>query len=159
MSEVTEEIKPAEEVKPSKKKHGLEAMDDHELLLDLAREQRRTSRYTKMIGASCIGICAAVCISLAIVVPQVLKTLSNVNKTVTSAYTVAENASAMIESAQESLDGIDTMIENVDTVVVENTQSVTEALNKINEVDFETLNKSIQDLHSVVEPLAQMFAH
>jgi len=159
MADEVNEVKKDIEEKPDKKKRGLEGMDDHELLLDLAKEQRRTSRYTKLIGVSCVGICVAVCISLAVIVPKVLSTLSNVNKTVDSAYTVEENASNMIVSAQESLDGIDVMIENVDSVVVDNTESVTEALAKLNDVDFDTLNQSIQDLHSVIEPLAKMFSH
>ncbi|MCR4689510.1 MAG: hypothetical protein K5745_08185 [Saccharofermentans sp.] len=153
---MAEEIKEVEEKAP-KAKSGVDAMSDHELLVDLVKEQRLTSKYTRIIGASCVGICLAVGISLVILVPKLVNTLNNINKTVTSAYTVAENASAMIASAQDSLEGIDTMIENVDNVVVDNTQAVTDALTNLNEIDFDTLNQSINDLHSVVEPLAKMF--
>ena len=49
------------------------------------------------------------------------------------------------------------MTENVNGVVTDNTQAVSDALEEINSIDIEQLNQAINDLSSVVRPLAQLF--
>ena len=49
------------------------------------------------------------------------------------------------------------MVENVDKLVVTSQDGVTQALEKINTMDIEALNKAIANLSAVVEPMAKFF--
>ena len=61
---------------------------------------------------------------------------------------IADDMDALIAQA-----GI--LIENSNEMVENNTDAITETVNKLNNVDFEALNKAIHDLSAVIEPLAR----
>lgn len=46
------------------------------------------------------------------------------------------------------------MVENINGLVTTSQSGVEEALGKINEIDFKTLNQAVEDLSKVVKPLA-----
>jgi len=48
-------------------------------------------------------------------------------------------------------------VDNVDSLVTTSQQSVRQITDKLNAIDFETLNLAIEDLADVVEPLAKFF--
>ena len=58
------------------------------------------------------------------------------------------------ELAQADLAG---MVENVDTLATTSQSAVEHATEKLDTIDLETLNKAIEDLADVVEPLAKFF--
>ena len=58
------------------------------------------------------------------------------------------------ELAQADLAG---MVENVDTLATTSQSAVEHATEKLDTIDLDTLNKAIQDLADVVEPLARFF--
>ena len=58
------------------------------------------------------------------------------------------------ELAQADLAG---MVENVDTLATTSQSAVEHASEKLDTIDLETLNKAIEDLADVVEPLAKFF--
>ena len=58
------------------------------------------------------------------------------------------------ELAQADLDD---MLGNVNHLVVTSEETVNDAMKKIENIDIDTLNKAIQDLSDVVEPLAKFF--
>ena len=58
------------------------------------------------------------------------------------------------ELAQADLAG---MVENVDTLATTSQNAVEHATEKLDTIDLDTLNKAIQDLADVVEPLARFF--
>ena len=89
-------------------------------------------------------------IALSVFVPLAANTLEKVNTTLTEAENVAV-------SAQESLDEIDEMVNNFNGVIVDNTDSVNDALKKVGEIDVQSLNKSIEELASILDPLARLF--
>ena len=49
-------------------------------------------------------------------------------------------------------------MEEVNGLVQTSQASLEQTMEKINSVDFETLNNAIQDLSKVVQPLAKLFA-
>jgi hypothetical protein len=49
------------------------------------------------------------------------------------------------------------MLNNVDSLVVSSEENMAVALEKVNEIDIESLNKAIKDLQAVVSPLAKLF--
>ena len=48
------------------------------------------------------------------------------------------------------------MVANVDTLVVSGQQSLEQSMDKLNSIDFDTLNQAIQDLSNVIQPLARL---
>lgn len=49
------------------------------------------------------------------------------------------------------------MVENVDELTASSQKNIKEAVEKLNSIDFDTLNKAIENLAAVVEPLAKFF--
>ena len=64
-----------------------------------------------------------------------------------------------MEQAGTSLEGIDQMVRDVDQLVTENTEAVSDAMDNFNSVDFDRLNDAIDDLASIIEPLANLLGH
>ena len=124
-----------------------DSLSEKQLLEEILKTQKRTLLGTRIVAAAVVIMCAAVCISLGILVPKVTKTLDDVNAAI-------ERTESLVESAEKSLSEIDGMITNVNTLVVDNTESLEEAVNNLNSINFDELNQAIQDLGDVVEPLA-----
>lgn len=137
----------------------LQEMNDHELLLELVKSQKEDSRGQKITAIATVAMFAAVLIALVILVPKVIVTLNSIQDMVKQTQVAVEQTQTFVKSANESLNGIDEMIANVDTLVTENTQNVADAMENFNSVDFERLNQAIDDLASIIEPLARLLGH
>ncbi|MCQ2505301.1 MAG: hypothetical protein MJ103_08710 [Saccharofermentans sp.] len=137
----------------------LQEMNDHELLLELVKSQKEDSRGQKITAIATVAMFAAVLIALVILVPKVIVTLNSIQDMVKQTQVAVEQTQTFVQSANESLNGIDEMIANVDTLVTENTQNVADAMENFNSVDFERLNQAIDDLASIIEPLARLLGH
>ena len=48
------------------------------------------------------------------------------------------------------------MVDNVDSLVITGQQSLQQTMDKLNTIDFDALNQAIDDLSSVIEPLAKL---
>ena len=48
------------------------------------------------------------------------------------------------------------MVENVETLVTTAQESLEQTMGKLNAIDFQTLNKAIEDLSNVVEPMSKL---
>jgi len=48
------------------------------------------------------------------------------------------------------------MVEDVDTLVTTAQSSLEQTMGKLNSIDFNTLNKAIEDLSKVVEPMSKL---
>lgn len=127
-----------------------ESMSDTELLIEIARQQRKEAKSGRISAIAMICLVVAFVIALSVFVPLAANTLEKVNTTLTEAENVAV-------SAQESLDEIDEMVNNFNGVIVDNTDSVNDALKKVGEIDVQSLNKSIEELASILDPLARLF--
>ena len=60
--------------------------------------------------------------------------------------------SAELEAAE-----LGELVRDVDALVVTGEQSVEETMKKLGAIDFETLNRAIENLADVIEPLAKFF--
>ena len=61
-----------------------------------------------------------------------------------------DNLSGMVEN-------VDALVANVDGLVSTSQAGVEQTMEKLNGIDFEALNKAIQDLSDVIEPIANFF--
>ena len=125
--------------------------DLQELLERLDQSNRQQAKYARW---QCIfSVAAAVCcVGLFVLVyhlmPEV-RSLSNQMETVLT----------NLELVTDQLAGMDlgSMVRNVDDLVVTTQEGVEQTMNRLNSIDFETLNQAIKNLSDVVQPLAKFF--
>ena len=70
----------------------------------------------------------------------------------------AETVLSNLEAVSNELASVDlaSMVEDVETLVSDSQAGLTEAMNKLNAIDIDTLNKAIDSLADVIEPLAKI---
>ena len=112
---------------------AFEQMDSRELLAQISRYQKRAAIHARLNTVVSVLVAAVLLITLLVALPR---------------------AVTVLDHMEQSLQEIDTFVESADRVVAENSGAVTEALGKLNGVDFDTLNEAIGDLSDAVKPLA-----
>lgn len=112
--------------------------------------------YLRTVTIAAVIVCVAVCIAFGLLVPRAsralrhaVETLSSVDELVVTADVALANANKALAAANEAADA-------ANRLVTDNAAAVTEAMEKINALDFESLNNAIRDLESIVEPLAKL---
>jgi len=122
-----------------------------ELLERLDESNRQQAKYAKW---QCIlSVVAAACVIGLFCLVWTL--MPQVRDLTDQMETVLTN----LEIVTDQLAGMDlgSMVQNVDALVDTSQAGVEQAIDKINAIDFVTLNRAIEDLADVVEPLARFF--
>ena len=129
-----------------------------ELIIRMESNSRKQLTYARL---QCVfSVVAAICcIALLVVGVMVLPKVQNVAQ---QAEVVLSNLESVTsELAEVDFTGmighIDDLVTNVDGLVSSSQQGVENALLKINQIDFDRLNKAIKDLSDVIEPIADFF--
>ena len=130
-------------------------MDQNQEMLELLRKIERSGRQKNvtnlllclfMLAAavSCVTLCVMVCRLL----PQVNALLGQMETVMTDLEQTVRRLSAL---------DLESMVANANSLAVVAQESLQQTMEKLNTVDFETLNKAIEDLSKVIEPLAKFF--
>lgn len=127
----------------------LENMTDTELLIEIAKGQRKEARSGRIAAIATVALALAFMITLSVFIPTAVSTLNKINTTLEEAENVAV-------AAQDSLGEIDEMVGNFNNVIVDNTDSVNKALSQVSEIDVDSLNRSIKELADILDPLARL---
>jgi len=129
----------------------MEDLAVRELIQEIQNENQSEQGYLRkqlnMMRVLMVGMAAVVCllvVTLVVLVPEILNTLANANQALTEIKVVAQNANEVFGSVQ--------------VLVEQSGQGVTEAIEKMNAIDIESLNQSIEDLGTVVSPLSDFFS-
>lgn len=120
-------------------------------LLDDIREQNEIERtylkkqlnMMKALMFAMAGIFFMLLIAVAVLVPKVTTTL--------------DNANVALEQISYTAEQMDDVLISVETLLEDSSEGVSQALENMNSIDFEKLNKSIDDFNSVVSPLSSFF--
>ena len=113
------------------------------------KENRSLLRCARVgVGLLAALLALACAVSLA-VVPPALRALSHAEETLSGVDSLVETADAALTAASSAA-------ETANKLVADNADAVGEAMEKFNSVDFVTLNKAINDLADIVEPLARV---
>lgn len=128
-----------------------------ELLTQLVKNSEKQLFYARIRTLATLIIAGGLLICMIVLAPEVLKTISQANAIMVQASETITLADTAIESITEMSASITEMGENMDTFISENAESVSQVMKKMEEVDFERLNKAIKDLGDVIEPLAKFF--
>lgn len=106
--------------------------------LGVMKKQLRMSRIT----AGIIGIAAAALIaSAAIVTPQ--------------AFQAFRRANALLEELDST--SLTEMIQSIDGLAKSSQEDMGQAMDKLNQLDLDGLNRAIQNLENTTRPLAELF--
>ncbi len=132
-------------------------MDNTQILQQLAESSRKQVRFARI---QCIFtiVAAAACLlllfSVSRVIPQVQALADQISSLSTQAETVLANLETVTqELAQADIGG---MVSSVDSLAQTSQGGIQQALEKVNAINIESLNKAIEDLAKVVSPLANL---
>lgn len=122
-----------------------------ELLERIEKANRKQVFYARLQFA-CTIVAALCCALLLFAGIQILPELQ---ATAAQAETVLGNLEAVTaELANADIGG---MVADVDALVSTSQVGVEQAMDKINDIDFDSLNDAIKDLSDVIEPIAKFF--
>ena len=128
----------------------MEDRNRDQILNELIENQRKLVRQARLTSAVNLIIGLVLIAALVTVIPRVRHvetSLSEIDQLVEDAGVLIGNTNTMVEDAS-------VLIENTNTMVTDNTDAVSEAVQKLNDVDFDTLNDAIENLNTAIEPLA-----
>lgn len=128
-------------------------MEDNNIktLIDDIREQNEVERtylkkqlnMMKALMFAMTGIFLMLLIAVAVLVPRIATTL--------------DNANVALEQISYTAEQMDDVLISVEALVEDSSEGVNKALENMNSIDFEKLNRSIDDFNSVVSPLSSFF--
>ena len=130
-------------------------MEHNQEMLELLRKIEKSNRQknvTNVILSVFMLAAAASCIFIGLMIfrlmPQVHGLLTRMDTVMTDLEQTARSLAAL---------DLETMADNVNSLAVYAQESLHQTMEKLNTIDFETLNKAIEDLAKVIEPLANFF--
>ena len=136
-----------------------------EMLKLMERMEANSRKQSRLALVQCVfSVIAAVCCILLLVtalgfVPQVQLIADQAQSLTTQTLaTQAQDVLTDLQTVTDELTQVDLagMVTNVDTLVTSSQSAVTQATEKLEAIDIETLNDAIADLSSVVGPLADL---
>lgn len=138
-------------------KSNLENMSEKEILIELLKEQRGETRARKIIAGIMIAIFVLIAAALIYIVPKAVAVVNEVQAATAKLTDVVGTVESKVDMIDSTIKDIDGMVKNVDNLVVSNTENLSEAVEKLNSIEFDTLNKAINDFAATVQPVANFF--
>lgn len=142
-------------------------MERNEELISVLKELREENaaqrrllekqcRITRRLSILLVCLVAAVAVFLFTLLPKITSTLDELNVVVENTQEITDELKAAdIEGTIRSLS--DTL-NSVNGLVTDSSESLSITLKKMEAMDIDTLNKAINDLYHVVDPLASLFS-
>ena len=142
-----------------------------ELLVKLEKSSRQQALIMKILCALCAAVlvCSLVMtVAVTGVARQLMEVVMPLQNVASQVQEVASQVYDMTGQAETIMDNMETvtqaladadlgtMVENVNTLAAESQSVVSDAMEKLDTIDIDTLNKAIKDLSDVVEPLAKV---
>ena len=138
--------------------------DTKALLMRLEKHSRQQALFTKVL---CI-LCAAVLVCALVLTVAIAGVTMELKQTIQPLQQVAGQVEDMAGQAQTVMGNLNTVtqaladadlssiVDNMSTLTVESQAAVADAMEKLDTIDIDTLNKAIADLAEIVEPLAKV---
>ena len=124
-------------------------MDEKGLMTSLEQTGKKQSGLLRILVIVNVIMAAVIVTAFVLLVPKTLSMFGALQEAVTELQELSS-------SAQESMDGINEIVGEANTIMNDNAAGMQQALENFNSVDFETLNKAINNLSDAVEPLANL---
>ena len=130
---------------------------ENSLLEELVNNSQKQLFYERVRTVAALVIAVSIVMGIVLVVPKALVTVQKANDIMEQASETIILANAAIESVTSMSESITTMGDNMDNFITDNSETMTEVMEKIEGIDFEGRNSAMKDLGDVVEPLANFF--
>lgn len=119
-------------------------------------------RTTRTLGLLLVCLIVVVGTFLFIMLPKVTATLKGFDTTLNELNVVVENTQIITEELKTAdiegtIHSLSNTLNSVNGLVEDSADSLTTSLKKLEDLDINTLNKAIQDLYKVVNPLSSLF--
>lgn len=131
-------------------------MDQNQEMLELLRRIEKSNRQKAVTNVLvCLFMlaaavsCIAICMMLGQLIPRINQIIGQMQGVLAGLQQTGDQLAQM---------DLETMASNVDSLAVYAQQSLQQTMEKLNTIDFETLNRAIADLAQVIEPLAKFVA-
>ena len=136
-------------------------MEENKETLELLRKIERSSRMQTYSGYVRTGLMLVCAVCMAVLVVMVFRLMPQINEILAQAQHAFNQVGTVLDyleqtSYQLSQVDLQGMVSNVDGLVTTGQQSLEASMEKLNGVDFEALNKAIQDLSAVTQSLANV---
>ncbi len=115
----------------------------------MENDQRKILCWMRIGVLLLAALFATVCVAAFRLVPPALHALSHAEETLS-------DIDGLVSTADAALTAANAAASTANKVVADNADAVSDAMEKINSVDFDTLNRAINDLADIVEPLARV---
>ena len=125
-----------------------------ELLRQILEADRKEVKYAKRASIFAFGLFVILLVAAVVIVPKVIETLTNIDTIVIQAGSTIEEAGTALDNINEMSGSITQTSENMNPMLTDNSESLTDAVEKMNNIDFEGLNQAISDLQDAVGPFA-----
>ena len=136
-------------------------MEENKETLELLRKIEKNSRmqtYSGYVRTLLVLVCAVCMVVLTSAVLKLLPQIQEILLQAREAIHQVETVLDYLEKTSYQLSQVDYagMVDGVGSLVTIGQESLETTMEKLNGVDFETLNKAIQDLAAVTESLAKV---
>jgi hypothetical protein len=117
---------------------------------EMLRVDKKHLFWQRLSAFAMMAMFLTVFVAALMLIPQVIATLNTVNR-------VAVEVEEAIVDVNTMVDEMTVASTNLNKLVDENAEGLTEAVTNLSNVDFEGLNKAIQDLQDAIGPMATLF--
>ena len=136
-------------------------MEENKETLELLRKIERSSRiqiYSGYVRTGLMLVCAVCMAALVVMVFRLMPQINEILAQAQHAFNKVGTVLDYLEQTSYQLSQVDLqgMVSNVDGLVTTGQQSMETTMEKLNSIDFDALNKAIQDLSAVTQSLANV---
>ena len=136
-------------------------MEENNETVELLKRIERLNRHQVWSGYIRAGLMLVCVVCMVALVVMVSRLMPQINEILGQAKIAMGQIQTVLGDLQQTtgpLAQVDYagMVDNVDNLVTTGQQSLAQMMEKVNSMDFETLNQAIEDLAAVIEPLAKM---
>ena len=151
-------------------------MEQNKQMLELLEKIEKTNRHQLLFTQIFCGLALVAAIFCIITLVQVNRLLPQLEIVVTQMQTVlgdmeqvadqltqldmqsiVSNVASLVDDIGNLVGNVEGLVSNVDDLAATAQDSLKQTMTKLNAINFEALNKAIEDLAAVVEPLAKFF--
>ena len=128
-----------------------------QMIEKLEKQSRQQLLFTKIL----CGLCALLLVCTLVLTIAITGAVKEITVIAAPLQEIAQQAGTVmtnLETVTQDLASADlgSMVEGVNTLAVNSQSAIAEAMKKLDLIDIDTLNKAIEDLADVVEPLAKV---
>ncbi len=131
-------------------------MGNEELLKKISENSEKSLKFQRITAFCMAGILAVVAIAAILIVPTTVSTINKIHDVAVAAEGTVADATDLIAEMDKTAKELQETGSSMNTLLNDNSDKITESLDKMAKIDFEGLNDAIKDLQDAVGPLANL---